>query len=107
MTPYLLVVADVASRPDDADVLGSALRELAEACRDEPGCLSYDLYRSVDEPHRYVSVEKYVDSAAFEAHRTSAHFARLGAEKVMPLLTSRDVQVCADPKSAPAVQQSP
>src|SRR5207247_6762667 len=98
---YLLVVAAVACRPEDAARLDVALPELAAACRDEPGCLSYDLYRSVDKPERYVSIEKYADNAAFAAHRASQHFADLGANKVMPLLTSRDVQVCTNPELAP------
>ncbi|MFF0488078.1 putative quinol monooxygenase [Nocardia sp. NPDC004068] len=90
---YVLVIADVSSRPEDAEEFGQALEALAGACRDEPGCLSYNVFRSTDRPERFVSIEKYADSAAFTAHRESAHFREIGLGRVMPLAVDRDVQM--------------
>ena len=93
MTSYVLVVADVSSSPEDAAEFGRALQELAQACRQEPGCLSYDVFHSIERPERYVSIEKYADATAFTAHRDSDHFREIGLARVMPLVVARDVQM--------------
>ncbi|MFE7796718.1 putative quinol monooxygenase [Nocardia sp. NPDC057440] len=104
MSSHVLVVADVSSSPENAEELGRALRELAQACHTEPGCLSYDVFHSVEQPERYVSIEKYVDSAAFAAHRATDHFREIGLAEVMPLVTRRDVQMYGPASNIPAAQ---
>jgi len=89
----VLVIADVSSDPANADELGAALQGLAAACREEPGCVSYEVFRSLDQPERYVSIEKYLDDEAFAAHRDSEHFREIGLGQVMPLTVTRDVQM--------------
>jgi quinol monooxygenase YgiN len=104
MDPHVLVVADVSSSPENAERFGPALQELAQACRTEPGCLSYDVFQSVEQPERYVSIEKYTDAAAFAAHRDSDHFREIGLAKVMPLVVRRDVQMYGPTSDIPAAQ---
>jgi (4S)-4-hydroxy-5-phosphonooxypentane-2,3-dione isomerase len=41
----------------------------------EPGCLRFDVSQKEDDPTAWLFYEMYKDSAAFEAHRASAHFA--------------------------------
>lgn len=51
---------------------------------DEPGCLRFDIHRSVDDPHRFILYELYADeSAFFDAHRGTEHYAewRIVAER--------------------------
>ncbi|WP_405897903.1 antibiotic biosynthesis monooxygenase [Streptomyces sp. NBC_00727] len=93
MDSHVLVVADVSCKPEDAEEFGQVLHEFAAACRAEPGCLSYEVFRSEDSPERYVSLEKYADAAAFAAHRDSDHFREIGLARLMPLATARDVQL--------------
>lgn len=90
---YVLVVADVSCGPENVVEFGQVMQEFAAACREEPGCLSYDVFRSEDSPERFVSIEKYVDSAAFAAHRDSDHFREIGLARLMPLATARDVRM--------------
>jgi quinol monooxygenase YgiN len=104
VSSYVLVIADVSSSPEDADEFGHALQALAEACRTEPGCLSYDLFHSVEQPERYVSIEKYVDDAAFAAHRASDHFREIGLARVMPLVVTREVQMYTPASDIPPAQ---
>ena len=97
----MLVVADTSSSPENADVFGRALTRLAEACRAEPGCLSYEVFRSVEQPEHYVSIERYADAEAFAAHRASDHFREIGLGEVMPLVVARDVQIYGAPLEVP------
>ena len=58
---------------DRADVAES-LRQLAEASRKEPGCVSYIPHQVEGEPATVLIYEQYRDPEALEAHRQSAHF---------------------------------
>lgn len=98
MTSPVLIVADTASAPENAEEFGRVLAEFAEECRAEPGCLSYEIFRSADRPERYLSIEKYADAEAFAAHRASEHFRVTGVGRVMPLLVERDVQMYGAPQ---------
>ncbi|WP_406275432.1 antibiotic biosynthesis monooxygenase [Nocardia sp. NBC_00881] len=86
------MIADVTSSPENADRLGEVIQQFAEVCRTEPGCVDYDVFRSVEQPERFVSIETYADAEAFAAHRDSAHFQEIGAAELLPLITSRDVR---------------
>ncbi|MFI8930743.1 putative quinol monooxygenase [Streptomyces sp. NPDC053474] len=101
MDSHVLVIADVSCSPENAVEFGQVLHEFAAACREEPGCLSYDVFRSEDSPERYVSIEKYVDSAAFAAHRDSDHFREIGLARLMSLATARDVRLYGQPSEIP------
>jgi quinol monooxygenase YgiN len=100
----VLLTADTSSSPENADELGRVLRKFAQACRAEPGCLSYEVFRSVDQPERYMSIEKYVDGEAFAAHRASAHFREIGLGEVVPLVVARDIRMYDGPRDVPPVQ---
>lgn len=99
-----MVVAELSSSVENADKFGEVLHEMAHACRREPGCLSYDVFRSVEHPERYVEIEKYADAAAFAAHRASDHFREIGMGKLAPMAVSRDVQLFSAPAAVPPVQ---
>lgn len=58
MDSNVLVVADLTCSPENAVEFGRVMHEFAATCREEPGCLAYDVFRSEDTPERYVSIEK-------------------------------------------------
>lgn len=89
----IVVVARVSATAEDADELERRLRLLSDASKTEPGCLEYEVFRSVENPERFVSLEKYADSEAFAAHRETEHFHRIGIATVIPMLVTRDIQV--------------
>jgi quinol monooxygenase YgiN len=101
MGKYLLVVADLVCAPENTAEFGVALEALAAACREEPGCLAYDVFQSPSQPERYVSIEKYVDAEAFDAHRKADHFKEIGLGRVIPLTVSRDVRMYGEPQEIP------
>lgn len=71
----LQVVATIPAKPEAADAIREALRSLAEATRAEEGCLAYDLFESGSTPGTFVTVERWTDSAALDAHMSAPHVA--------------------------------
>jgi len=62
--------------PEDREDVAEILRQLTEASRQEPGCVSYIPHRVEGDPDSVLIYEQYKDRAAAEAHRQSQHFAR-------------------------------
>ncbi|MDE3063225.1 MAG: antibiotic biosynthesis monooxygenase [Acidobacteriota bacterium] len=60
--------------PEDRAEVAEILRNLAEASRREPGCVSYVPHQAEGDPDTVVIFEQYEDDAAEEAHRKSLHF---------------------------------
>lgn len=85
----LTVIARYRTRPGQGDAVAAILSRHIAATRAEPGCLRFDAARSRDDPDEIVLVERYIDEAAFEAHRKSAHFAEYIQKQVLPLLAER------------------
>lgn len=50
------------------------LKTLAEASRQEPGCVTYIPHAIEGDPDTVLIYEQYRDEAAVQAHRESAHF---------------------------------
>lgn len=71
----LHAVATIPARAGSEDAIRTALTTLAEATRQEEGCLSYDLYESGSTPGTFVTVERWTDAAALEAHLGTPHVA--------------------------------
>ncbi len=75
-----------------ADALAQAeayLRELIVATRREPGCQTYEVHRSKDDPRAFFLYEQYDDEAALDAHRASPHFERFGKNGIQTIAESR------------------
>ncbi|GJG96906.1 putative quinol monooxygenase [Cupriavidus pauculus] len=82
-------------RMDEARVaevleLVGALRKQSLA---EPGCLGYEVFRNTDEPGSLLLLERYRDNAAIEAHRQAPHYRELVVERIIPLLSDRQVEL--------------
>ena len=69
------VVARFQPKPDAAAEVERILRGMIAPTRAEPGCQRYDLYRTGSpESAGYCLIERYVDEAALQAHRETAHY---------------------------------
>jgi quinol monooxygenase YgiN len=76
--------------PERADEVERLLRELGGSSRREAGCAGFDVCRGDGESAgTFVLFEKWRDQAALDAHYATEHFARLGANGIRPLATSR------------------
>jgi quinol monooxygenase YgiN len=70
----ILIVVKHPVRPEYADEWPSLVREFTVATRAEPGNISFDWYRSADDPNEWLLVEAFRDGEAGRAHVESAHF---------------------------------
>ena len=59
--------------PGKEQDLEQHLRSLARPTRAEPGCVTYDLYRSPEQKHEFMRYEIWASPAALEAHKQTPH----------------------------------
>ena len=79
-------------RSDDREQIAGILRELTEASRREPGCVSYIAHTVESDPDTVLIYEQYRDEAAVEAHRATPHFARLAVGGLYQRMLDRAVE---------------
>ena len=72
----LVVLATITAQPDHADAVRDVLTTLAETSRQDDGCEGYTLTQSADDPAMFVTVERWRDAAALEAHMNTPHIAQ-------------------------------
>jgi quinol monooxygenase YgiN len=70
----LFIVVKHPVRPEYADSWPALVEEFTVATRAEPGNVSFDWYRSADDPNLWLLVEAFLDQDAGKAHVDSAHF---------------------------------
>ncbi|MGW6215373.1 putative quinol monooxygenase [Streptomyces sp. NPDC055109] len=78
----IFITARFSVRPEYADRWPEITADFTAATRAEPGCLSFDWSRSVEDPTEYVLVEAFRDDDAGAAHVQSAHFK--AAQQTLP-----------------------
>lgn len=78
------------AREGEEETVLDALRELAPASRNEPGCRFYQVFQPLDEPLVFRLFEIYDDEKAYVAHGDSDHFRRFALERAIPVLESRE-----------------
>lgn len=76
------VVAKYGARHGMVEEVLDRLADMAAATRKEPGNVSYEFYRGVEDPGQIVILEAYHDAEDFDRHRESDHFLRLGAGSI-------------------------
>ncbi|MEO8484827.1 MAG: putative quinol monooxygenase [Betaproteobacteria bacterium] len=94
MRHQVTLIAKIRAAKGKGDRLQALLTEQCGVVRrSEPGCLAYRLHRSTEDPDQFVFYETYVDAAALEAHRKSAHLAVYRKRREDEALTEGAVEV--------------
>lgn len=70
----IFIVVKQPVRAKYADEWPSLVQDFTTASRAEPGNISFDWYRSADDPNLWVLIEVFRDEEAGKAHVESAHF---------------------------------
>jgi quinol monooxygenase YgiN len=83
------VVAMVRARPEFIEEVKAACLALVEPSRADPGCLSYELYQSSEEPALFVFIEQWQSRQAIENHLAQPH-ALAFDEKIAGLLAEEE-----------------
>ncbi len=74
--PDLQVVAAIPVKAEATEAVRTALQTLAEASRQEDGCLSYELFESTSVPGTFVTVERWTGQDALNRHMQTPHIAQ-------------------------------
>ena len=89
MPSSLLVVhVDIAVVPEQLDAFLAATKDNAEASRDEPGVVRFDVLSDRTDPTHVILVEIYRDEAAAAAHKDTGHYQRW-RDTVAPMMARR------------------
>lgn len=73
MSNDLVIVALVQAKPGHEKALVQAQSELVQVVRRLPGCISYELHETLDQPGKVVFFERWLDQASWERHMRGAH----------------------------------
>jgi len=73
------------------DFRAAVLQQANESLTQEPGCRRFDVCLDPARPERVFLYEIYDDSAAFDSHRRTRHYARF-IEASAPLLAGKAVE---------------
>ena len=80
-------------KPGSEAEVAAFFKPLAEASRQEPGCLMYIAHQHRNDPTRFLVYEQYKNDAALDAHRNSPHFKQYAAEGLYRHVIDRQVDL--------------
>jgi len=92
VTP-IVIVARWQMSPEVVDEVLRHVAEVREATLAEPGCLGYEVFEATPQPGTVLLLEHYRDDASLQAHRESAHYRAVVVDRILPLLTRRQVEI--------------
>lgn len=78
-SPQVVVVATVEVKPGSEDAVQALLQTAIEQTHGEEGCIAYALHRDVEQPQRFVMVERWASREALDGHFTQPYMADLFA----------------------------
>ena len=87
----ILITVKFPIREDRLDAWSELSSSYAQAVNAEPGCVFFEFSRSLTEPHTFVGIEGFRDSAAGGEHMAQPHVARFMAQ--MPDIVSARPQI--------------
>lgn len=85
----ITVVARYRAEEAHKEEVAEQLVSYAAIVRTEPGCVTFDVNRSLDDDRDFILYEVYTDRAAFDAHVASEHFTDIAVNRIRPLLADR------------------
>jgi quinol monooxygenase YgiN len=78
--------------PKERAEVAETLRQLAEASRQEPGCVNYVPHYVEGDLDTVLIYEQYRDAAALESHRASGHFKKYVVGGLYQMMKERNVE---------------
>jgi quinol monooxygenase YgiN len=91
MSSTFNVVARYRTKPGTTEEVLKHLEAMAAETRNEPGNISYEFFRGVEDNRKIIILESYHSPEDFDLHRQSQHFLTIGAVHIIPELESRTV----------------
>ena len=69
------IIARISSQAGMAKQMRQVLNDLVGPSRNEPGCISYELFQDDDDPLDFITIEHWADQGAANAHMATPHVA--------------------------------
>lgn len=91
MSSTFNVVARYRTKPGTTEEVLGHLEKMAAQTREEPGNISYEFFRGVEDDRKIVILESYHTAEDFDLHRQTKHFLTIGAVHIIPELEARTV----------------
>ncbi|MDX5593477.1 putative quinol monooxygenase [Pseudovibrio sp. SPO723] len=91
MSEKIIIVAEIISKPGEIENLKAEVLKLIEPSRAEPGNISYELHRDLEDDNKLVMIEQFKDEEAFQKHAASEHFQSFG-ESAKPYLAGVNIK---------------
>lgn len=77
--PSFAIAVTFVIKPDCVERFRTrVLQQAADSLQKEPGCCQFDVLSDESKSNVFFLYETYVDAAAFDEHRATAHFADFG-----------------------------
>ena len=90
--PTFAIAVTFHIKPEHAEQFCTrVLQQAADSVQKEPGCFQFDVLRDEINPTTFFLYETYLNSAAFDDHRQTAHFADF-SQAVADWVDSKDVR---------------
>ncbi|GAA1679773.1 putative quinol monooxygenase [Microbacterium lacus] len=86
------VVATWRAKPGEEGHIREVLSAMTTLSRAETGCIHYQAHVSATDPAEFMLYEQYVDSRAYDAHKSSDHFQAIVVNDALDHLTERTVR---------------
>jgi quinol monooxygenase YgiN len=86
------VIAELVSKPDQAEALRAILVPFVEGARKEPGCLHYSLLEDSKQPGRFLTFETWSNEDALKAHMGTPEI-KAAVPKLEPVLAKPFSQI--------------
>ena len=84
------VVSHVTAAPHEVGPLLELLDKVAGATRQEPGCISYEVFENVQDPTDITVISEFTDQSAYEEHLGQPYILDLLSE--LPSLTTGEIE---------------
>ncbi|MCB1458206.1 MAG: antibiotic biosynthesis monooxygenase [Nitratireductor sp.] len=88
----LYLIAELTIKPGSLETVRAAVAPCLEATRKEPGCISYELFTSIEDETRLVFVERWKSRADLDLHFETPHLIAW-REAGSPYITGRRIEV--------------
>jgi quinol monooxygenase YgiN len=86
------VIAELVSKPEQADALRAILVPFVAGARKEPGCLHYALLEDLKQPGRFLTFETWTNEDALKAHMVTPEI-KAAVPKLEPVLAKPFSQI--------------
>ena len=93
----LYLIAELTIKPGSLDAVRAAVAPCIEATRKEPGCISYELFSSIEDETRLVFVERWKSRADLDLHFETPHLIAW-RDAGASYITGRKIEVIEDGK---------